>query len=253
MLSATLLEKKMLMTTLSSKQKPAAPLLTSVSNAHNVLTHYETFEEGEEEEVVVELEQQQPEMNKYLNLVANYNLCVMFLHQDERTAQFLWNRLAAIFTRSEIIHVELYFEHVNLTCSVSSGAPVAFRKRNYSSERNRHWSGMQLSLPANLYFDIYNFCASRQGEPFDNYSIYFFPLLSCFSYCKNELDDNRYRSWICSRLVMCAFQAAGLGLENRVESYTPASIETFMLKLPDTEGIQVTPLPSVLDTSLNFS
>jgi hypothetical protein len=158
-----------------------------------------------------------------------YRICIFFLHQNERSKTFLWNRLAAFWTGSSIIHVEMYFEHDRTSCVVSSNCPVSFkRNKSYSLRQTRKaWECVTISLDAYTYDQVYQFCRREQGAPFDANSIYCFPLVPCFV----ENDDKR--GWICSRLVVASFKQASIfPVEYDEKRFTPASVLKSLMNLP---------------------
>lgn len=159
-----------------------------------------------------------------------YRIGIFFLHQNARSKTFFWNRLASLWTGSQIIHVEIYFEHDRTSCSVSSNCPVSFKRNKIYSyaHTKKEWECVTLSTDAQTYDDVYQFCRREQGEPFDANSIYCFPFVPCF------MDSGDQRGWICSRLVVAAFKSASIfPVEYDEKVFTPASVLKSLLALTD--------------------
>lgn len=146
-----------------------------------------------------------------------YSITLMFLHQSERSKRFLLNRLAACWTRSSVIHVEIFFEHDMVSCLVGSNIPVRFEQGRVYSQRiyrenphifpdpNKRWESITITLSVEQYDKVYQFCRSQEGRPFDQSSIYCFPFVPC----KIDFHPEK-EGWICSRLIASALLHAGV-------------------------------------------
>ena len=167
-------------------------------------------------------------------------ISLMFLHQNKRSSASLMNKLAAFWTQSSIIHVEIFFDHDQTTCSVSKGRPVAFNKgkiysqqtiRQYYPEREpQRWECITLSLDVPVYDKVYQFCRNQVGAPFDVRSIYLFPCMTCVLDNTMTTLESRKGYWICSKLVCASLQYAGiLGFEYDQNAMTPAGIKDALL------------------------
>lgn len=174
---------------------------------------------------------------------ADMHIAIMFLHKSAKTSGSFWNRAASWWTGSDIIHTEIYFEHVQQPCVVSSRSPVQFRTNRSYLHADEPWEAIVLRVPAETYIRVFNFCVAEQTKPFDTYGIYCFPCVSLRDW---------HPGWICSRLVAQALIDADIlrspdgdfGID--VNTATPKSLYD-LLRAPHASGIVYDKNRSIFD------
>lgn len=155
----------------------------------------------------------------------SYQVSIMFLHQTERTSKYFWNRMAQWWTDSDIIHVELYFDHDLTTCTVNADRRVRFVKNKIYEHKNdadRKWERIQLTLSAAVYDALYQFCRHHEDDAFDAWGIYCFFAIRWQRNCTCATDEDpldKQRKWICSRFVATALKYAGVFAKD-LDEYT---------------------------------
>ncbi len=139
-----------------------------------------------------------------------------FMHQDTQTATRFWNRIASWYTRSEIIHCELFFVQHQLACVLDAQHPVHFKRRDYTT---RKWEVWRLCTNQAQYDAMWLFCCQQQGKLFDWCTRACFPLASCYE------NTSHQKRWMCGPLMVSALiHARVLNAYVHIPSVTPACL-----------------------------
>lgn len=129
----------------------------------------------------------------------------MFAHQNEVSARKPWNRLAACYQGSDIIHCEFFFQSDRLTCSVDRHNPVYLKpgKLYDFNMFQRKYTCIQLGMSFKDYDNIYQFCMRERGKPFDQNGLKLYIFRGLFTKVEGE-------NWICSRLMSASMRDTGI-------------------------------------------
>ena len=138
-----------------------------------------------------------PDNSIRLHVDKKYGVVCYFRRQDKVTSGYLWNRLAAMRTKSEWIHSEFYFTKHDTTLSVDSAHPVYMRRGGNKYNDTSKWEGRVIWLPREQYYRVYRFCKSQLGRPFDTKGIYCYDLRELCTLPFGQV-------WVCSRLMTSA-------------------------------------------------
>ena len=154
-----------------------------------------------------------------------------FMHQDAATASKFWNRAAACWTGSDVVHCEFYFCAHQTTCSVDSRNPVGFRgppPKDYSWRAARTWETIVLGTEVQQYDAVLEFCVRQCGKPFDGAGRVCMLLASLIIRPPSD-DDDGSGSWTCARLMATALvRAAVLSSDADTRSVTPSSLRAML-------------------------
>ena len=156
-------------------------------------------------------------------------LVLMVLHQDDDTRKSCWNRAAAAYTGSDVVHCEIYFPHNASTCTVDSSRPVSFLKHKKYWKSVRTWEAWRVFVSPVAYGAAYAWCSSRLGGTFDKRARCAFPIYTCIQVRTND-------RWLCSRLAAGALRTAGVApYDIDLNQATPASLLAMIKALRDTD------------------
>ena len=157
-----------------------------------------------------------------------WEVWVLFLHMDKHHESIWWNKVAACYQRSTIIHTEIFFNHpyredMRVTFSISTNYPAGFwAKRQYTREdlgtATSPWEAFKIVVTPESYNKMIDFCSAHQNDKFDSFSLYFF-MCACYA------EERGNRKWLCSWLVAAILQA-GFVLEVNMDPFreTPESL-----------------------------
>lgn len=132
------------------------------------------------------------------------------------------NSLVCYFTRSDLVHVELFFPDMRTAFSISASSSAHFKDPDY---RLDEWEFISVTLPAKKYGDLIKRCAQRVGTTFDMVGMLSVPLgrLSAhFSDCNGSF---------CTKMVSSVMVASGnFPQDFDVFTVTPKSLRDYLLE-----------------------
>jgi hypothetical protein len=143
-----------------------------------------------------------------------------FRIQDSDTNKYLFNRLTACYTGSDVIHCELYFCDRNMTVCINSNRSFTiFRGYNREYSERDKWRGYRVTLPKSSVEAMWKHSKKDVGKSFDKMGIICFCAKGCFS------TPERTKVLICSKQVtLCSISGGVFDDTLDADKMTPSDV-----------------------------